>query len=77
MKIVSPYKCDECGAAKQEVNHWWMLYSFGILAEKSMTICCWSDKHAEDAGVLHICSQKCAIARLDKWMSEKALLTTE
>lgn len=84
MKLPNPYKCDECGALKQDVNHWWLLLlgyrlfpNWPPILDSSFLLIRWDVDIADRDGVVHLCSQKCAIARLDKWMSEKAQIPTE
>jgi hypothetical protein len=87
MKISSPYKCDVCGSLKQTTNHWWLLIAPCDCSDLVQTpseckrigflLIPWDNTISDLDECIHLCSQKCALARLDKWMSEKALLTAE
>jgi hypothetical protein len=83
MKISSPYKCDVCGSLKKVTNHWWLLIapcdcgSVSGAGGYGFLLIPWDDTMSGLDECIHLCSQKCAIARLDKWMSEQALLTTD
>lgn len=69
MKITQPYRCDYCGKAKGEANHWWLLRSFSPLDSDLFTLFSWDDASAAEEDVEHICSEQCAVKALSKWLA--------
>ena len=73
MKNASPYKCNVCGKAKEDSNHWWLLFpsntpdapGSGFILDR------WDDVYADRKDVENICSESCASKALSKWMGEQ------
>jgi hypothetical protein len=63
VRVPHPYACDECGAPKRDVNHWWLLtYYLG----GRINIAPWSDDHAAEEEVAHLCGTRCLFVRITK-----------
>ena len=63
--------CDECGAQKKEINHWWVLchgqstvriWPFAMAFETTHE----SEKSGES--VKDLCSEQCVTRAIGKWM---------
>ena len=73
MKNASPYKCNVCGKAKEDSNHWWLLFpsntpdapGSGFILDR------WDDVYADRKDVENICSESCASKALSKWMEKQ------
>lgn len=76
MKLPNPYKCDGCGTLKGEANRWWL--QLNPVASQDLTVgfklVTWENAEWDpdsDTVRAHICSEKCAVAALSKWMEEQ------
>lgn len=60
---VDTYKCDNCGAARKEANHWFRLFS----GPNHVELRRWDTDSAGEFG--HVCGQECAFAMLTRWIA--------
>lgn len=62
------YKCDGCGVAKEDSNHWWKL----IVNEFGYRQVRWEEKMIVSDGdtLQHLCGQECAIKKLSEYMGQ-------
>jgi hypothetical protein len=65
------FKCDECGAIKQEVNHWWKLQRVedGIVLRPFATQDCPGGQDVSEP--LHLCGTQCVLKAISKAMEER------
>lgn len=68
MIVAMPYRCDGCGAAKREANHWWLV----SLCQRSFLggrfLCLpWDDDEAALPDKFHLCGLACLHKMLDEW----------
>ena len=71
MALIHTYKCDNCGAVKQEVNHWWVARvensGFWCVDMQSLT----ETEIKTGISLIHLCGTRCVIETTDKWMTER------
>ena len=49
--------CDNCGAAKREANHWFVVAGFS--EEGVLRVSKWSESRASAEAALHLCGERC------------------
>jgi len=71
MAIQEVATCDECGATKREVNHWWIGYTF---AHGGWFICSWAQRWFQHyvggqapTTETHLCGSGC----VSKWTNKQ------
>lgn len=69
---VETYKCDECGAVKQEANHW-----YAAISGPGSFECCPLFLSAPSGHPLHICGMQCLIKAMTKAMSKAMAAATD
>lgn len=62
------YRCDVCGVAKQESNHWFLASQHGAHGP-TWSISTWTEVDARQDDVTHLCGQECAVKKLTEFMS--------
>jgi hypothetical protein len=67
VKIDSPYECDVCKTKKGEGNRWLMgdvlhkRYPDSSVSTNMIGLRPWQEEIADEEGVKHLCSDKCAL----------------
>ena len=65
--IQQTYKCDGCGIAKQQTNHWFLITRH---VEGYIIVHNWSGS-ADDSGVEHYCGAGCLGKAVSLWAAPK------
>lgn len=80
MKIESPYRCDGCGIAKGEANHWLLGINMTTLCDVitvtggpslvGYAIVQWDLNLVDDAQLKphHLCGEKCALTKQAEYL---------
>lgn len=63
MATVEIIQCDECGAVKKEVNHWFK--AFAASTNASLMFFQW----LQNSPGIDLCGQECATKVLQRWMA--------
>lgn len=64
------YGCFGCGVEKKKVNHWWLVWFINPAGDREFSMREWDEALAmNDAAILTICGQACAIKMMDRFMS--------
>lgn len=61
------FTCDVCGKAKQDVNHWWMLFEG---ESQTGTYCAVYTWDGDIESFKHLCGQECVIKAVNEWMQK-------
>ena len=59
------YRCNLCGVAKGEVNHWFL----GVNLPTSVIVTVWDERDAEVSTIYHLCGSACALKFESMWLS--------
>ena len=71
MKDPAPWICDAIGCVKRKgpTNKWWLVYQIISDELDGITIQIWNDARANSDGVLHACSESCALKLASDWLA--------
>ena len=59
------YRCNLCGVAKGEVNHWFL----GVNLPTSVIVTPWDKHDAEVSTIAHLCGSACVLKFVSSWLS--------
>ena len=59
------YKCNLCGVAKGDVNHWFL----GVNLPTSAIVTPWDAHDAEVSTIAHLCGSACVLKFVSGWLS--------
>lgn len=68
MSYSEQFFCDVCGKIKQQVNHWWIVYT----GSDSFELAGWDAETAKESGIEALCGQECAAKALSQWMQSQS-----
>lgn len=65
--IVTQFKCDQCGAIRQDSNHWFVV---GQSNGGEMLLTNWNPNIAQHDEAQHICGAGCLLKVVDAWAAK-------